>query len=245
MTRNQALLVVTVVGALIAGLHPNLSVPPARAYTAGPHPISLEEVPIERLLRNIERNRDKTKMYAYWLSLARVHLLAYIRQTKTLPAYTRRQNEDEVATAFDGPFVGCDPIAQPKNKPAAKDAEPKAGSKCKSEDLQFNYPAPRALPVGTLAVRNPVDDHLKAAVSAYQYARAMNPPRIRPRLALAYAYDRLGKFDKALVELRFIIDTADAALPKSRVGVRCSLVSMISRIHIGTIKLLPLRRSNI
>lgn len=208
MRRMKIVLAIVIAGALIATLHVH-AVAPAFAITAGPHPMPLEEVPIERLLRNIERNRDQPRrMYQYWVALARVHLLAYIRQTKTLPAYVRRLDGKEDASAYDGPFVGCEPIARPK------DTEPKPVSKCLSEDMQFNYPAPRGLPVGTLAVRNPVDDHLKAAVRAYQYARAMKPTLIRPRLALAYGYDRLGQIDKALTELRYIIDAATSALPR-------------------------------
>lgn len=217
MRRMKTVLAMVIASALIAALHMHLSAPPAFAITAGPHPIPLEEVPVERLLRNIERNRENPRrMYQHWVSLARVHLLAYIRQTKTLPAYVRRQAGNEDATAFDGPFVGCEPIARPKDKMGTKDAEPKAGSKCQSEDMQFNYPAPRGLPAGTLAIRNPVDDHLKAAVRAYQYARAMRPTLIRPRLALAYGYDRLGQIGKALTELRYIIDAATNAPPTAQ-----------------------------
>ena len=202
MKRSKSRIAVIMAGGLVA-LCPLGQ--PAFAIIAGTglHPI--EEVPIERLLQNIERNRDKSRLLDYWLALGRLHLLAYIRQTNTLPADTRGQKGDEVAD--DGPFIGCKPIAPLPQKTEEK-------SKCTTNDRQVDFPAPRGLPEGTLAVRHPVDDHLRAAVAAYEHVREMAPKRIRPRLALAYAYDRLGKIDNALVELRLIIDAADMALSK-------------------------------
>jgi hypothetical protein len=103
------------------------------------------------------------------------------------------------------------PIAPLPNK-SGVDIKPTG--KCTTNDRQHDFPARPGLPEGSLAVRHPADDHLGAAVTAYEHVKKMSPARIRPRLALAYAYDRLGSIDKALVELRYIVDAADVALPK-------------------------------
>lgn len=219
MTRNKALLAMTVTGALVAALSLNLSAPLALARTGGTGFWPIEEVPVERLLRNIERNRDKMKGHQYWSAFARIHLLAYIRQTETLPASTKRgRNNEEVLD--EGPFIGCKPIAPPPDKPVEENAKAEATGQCTTEDRQFDFPAPRGLPEGTLAVRHSVDYHLRLAVWAYERVKAIEPQHIRTRLALAYAYDRLGKIDEAIVELRYIIDTAAAALPTVRPSVK-------------------------
>lgn len=195
---------------------------PAFAIVSGTGFRPIEEVPIERLLQNIERNRSKVSAVDYWLALGRLHLLAYIRQTKTLPAVTFGREGDEVAD--DGPFIGCKPIAPlpttPVDKRVGTRRHPYAdnAASCTTNDRQYDYPARPGLPEGTLAVRHPADDHLGKSVDAYERVKTLSPVRIRPRLALAYAYDRSGKIDKALVELRYIIDSATAALSKLPFG---------------------------
>ena len=207
----------TTLGGLVVAFVLSLLALPALAYVDGTGFKPVEEVPIERLLQNIERNRSKMRMGDYWLALGRLYLLAYIRQTKTLPAITYGREGDEVVD--DGPFIGCKPIAPlPKSSVDESARTPRSpfGTKatCTTNDRQYDFPARRGLPEGTLAVRHSADDHLRKAVDAYERVKALYPDRIRPRLALAYAYDRSSQIDKALVELRHIVDSATAALPK-------------------------------
>lgn len=175
----------------------------------------IEEVPIDRLLLNL---KSKLRRFDYWQAFGRIHLLAYMRQSSTLPAChardfgTRSQPNIKCAKgirpndeAVTEEFIGCTPIAR-------KTRDTPVVPKCHSEDFRFTYPAPRGLPEGSLEIRHAADDHLRAARGAYQRVRVIAPGKIRPRLALAFIYDRFGQTNRAIAELRFILDQAEREL---------------------------------
>src|SRR5262245_42869075 len=53
----------------------------------------VREVPVERLLANIERNTSGLSPAQKARAIGRLHLIAYLRRVETLPAYDERPSE--------------------------------------------------------------------------------------------------------------------------------------------------------
>jgi hypothetical protein len=74
----------TVLVALVATAGPSMSmfamVPADR----------VDEVPVERLLENLERNAQNLPEAEKWRAIGRIHLLAWLKQAAALPVYRER-----------------------------------------------------------------------------------------------------------------------------------------------------------
>jgi hypothetical protein len=168
----------------------------------------VDEVPVERLLANLQANAQKLEPAQLWRAIGRVHLLAYLRKTAALPVYRERANEiaegtiDDCAT-LDERVMGK---GGRENFPPAK-----PGERCEARTYSLG-PQPE-IPDGAHGGRRGLDPHLKAAIAAYEKARTLEPANLRTRVALAFAYDRAGRWRSARNELRRTIYEGLRRLP--------------------------------
>lgn len=158
----------------------------------------VDEVPIDRLLANLEANAQKLPEAQKWRAIGRLHLLAYLRQAGALPVY--RDRPGDIA---EGQIGDCETLDAQSQGRGPRDNFPpaKPGEKCEARSYTLG---PRREAPGALDdVRPPADRHLSASISAYQRARALEPRNLRTRVALAFGYDRAMRPASALQELRF------------------------------------------
>lgn len=159
----------------------------------------VNDVPIERLIANVERNAQGLTPAQQARAIGRLHLLAYLRQSEKLPVY--RDRPGDVAEGFIGDCKTLDEQAVGKGT-RANWPKAKPGEKC---EARRNHLGPeREIPY----VENkplPATAHLAAAIAAYSRARDLEPENLRTRLALAFALDRAGRLDEARGELRFAV----------------------------------------
>jgi hypothetical protein len=167
---------------------------PVRAiFVRAPAP-RVTEVPVERILENLERNAQQLSPAEQARAVGRVHLLAYLKGAATLPVY-----RDQPGRVAEGDLDDC----------AAVDPDPPAAGGPRERCVRPSYSLdpPREVPqAGRVAAARPSDAHLQAAIAAYVDAKSLDPSNLRTRLALAFAYDRSGQQPLALDDLRFVAD---------------------------------------
>lgn len=168
----------------------------------------IDEVPVERLLENIERNAQNLPEAQKWRAIGRLHLLAYLRQVAALPVYRERPG-----TIAEGEIDDCAKLDAMSEGHGPREGfpEPKPGEKCEARSYTLG---PRREAPGRLEDEPPpANEHLFAAISAYQKARSLEPKNLRTRVALAYGYDRARRPASALQELRFVAREGLRLLP--------------------------------
>lgn len=192
--------------AVLAGC---LFVSPAPAMFAMVPADRVDEVPVERLLANLERNAQKLPEAERWRAIGRVHLLAYLRQVAALPVYRERPGALAEGTIDDCAILD----AQVQGRGSREGFPPaKPGERCEMRTYTLG---PRAEAPGSLKdPRLPMSAHLAAAIRAYEKARALEPKNLRTRVALAFAHDRAGRAADALAGLRFVAREGLRQLPK-------------------------------
>jgi hypothetical protein len=159
----------------------------------------VDEVPVERLLTNLERNVQRLPDAELARAIGRVHLLAYLRTAVTLPVY--RTDRDRIAEGLIWNCVELDAKQQgfqvPQNVPPESLRE-------RCETASYSLAPPREIPREPHSDSLAPDAHLAAATTAYTRARTLDPSNLRTRVALAFAYDRGGRRPLALEELRLV-----------------------------------------
>ncbi|MBU6155847.1 MAG: hypothetical protein KJS87_02855 [Alphaproteobacteria bacterium] len=186
-----------------------LFVSPAPAMFAMVPADRVDEVPVERLLANLERNAQKLPEAERWRAIGRVHLLAYLRQAAALPVYRERPD-----TLAEGKIDDCATLDAQAQGRGSRDTFPVArpGERCETRTYELG---PRAEAPGRLSEpRLPMNLHLAAAIAAYEKARRLEPKNLRTRVALAFAHDRAGRVADALAGLRFVAREGLRQLPK-------------------------------
>lgn len=181
---------------------------PAGAIFAMAPADRIDEVPVARLLANLEANAQKLSPAERWRAIGRMHLLAYLRKAVALPVYRARPD-----TVAEGAIESCAVLdAQAVGFGDRSDFPPtKPGERCEVRSYSL---APRAEAPGDVkAPRLPMDSNLAAAIRAYEKARKLEPRNLRTRVALAFALDRGGRAVDALAELRFTARTGLRQLP--------------------------------
>lgn len=160
----------------------------------------VDEVPVERLLANLERNAQQLPPPELARAIGRVHLLAYLRRVSALPIYRERGN-----TIAEGTIDDCATLdAQSEGRGSRDDwPEAKPGERC--EARQYSLGPKREIPEEAHAGRRGLDPHLRAATAAYERARSLEPANLRTRVALAFVYDRAGRKKAARRELRHVM----------------------------------------
>lgn len=186
--------------AIVAGLLMLTISSPAFAIFAMVPADRVDEVPVERLLANLEQNAQGLEPAAKLRAIGRLHLLAYLRRAVALPVY--RERGHEVAEGLIDDCVKLDAQSQgkgPRNFPPAK-----PGERC--EARSYSLGPKRELPAGAFDTPSRgLDPHLVAAIATYEQARALEPTNLRGRVALAFAYDRAGQLKQARSELRYVM----------------------------------------
>lgn len=156
----------------------------------------VNEVPIERLLANVERNAQGLTPAQQARTIGRLHLLAYLRKTEKLAVY--RDHPQQVAEGHIGDCITLDEQVIGKDNRRWPKAKP--GEMC--EARSYHLEPRREIPYSSnLPVPNA---HLTAAVAAYSRAKQLEPDNLRTRLALAFGLDRIGQRERACDELRFV-----------------------------------------
>ncbi len=160
----------------------------------------VDEVPVERLLANLERNAQGLEPAARLRAIGRLHLLAYLRRAASLPVY--RERGDTVA---EGHIDDCAKLdAQVSGKGSRDNFPPaKPGERC--EARTYTLGPKREVPAGAFDGPRGMDQHLVAAIGAYEQARRLEPGNLRGRVALAFGYDRAGRWRQARTELRYVM----------------------------------------
>lgn len=171
----------------------------------------IDEVPVDRLLANLERNAQNLSEAHKWRAIGRVHLLAYLRQTTSLPVY--RERPGDVA---EGSIDECTKLDEQAVGRGNRDdfPVPRPGERC--EARSYTLGPDKEAPGNVQDVRPPSNPHLLASIDAYQRARKLEPRELRTRVALAFAYDRALKIHAALNELRFAAREGLKRLPRPR-----------------------------
>ncbi|MFM9863601.1 MAG: hypothetical protein ACKVRO_08340 [Micropepsaceae bacterium] len=160
----------------------------------------VDEVPVERLLANLERNAQGLEPAAKFRAIGRLHLLAYLRRVAALPVY--RDRGDTIAEGTIGDCATLD--AQSSGKGSRDDfPEAKPGERC--EARTYSLGPKREIPSEAFGARRGTDPHLAAAIAAYERARGLEAANLRGRVALAFAYDRAGRRVSARRELRYVL----------------------------------------
>jgi hypothetical protein len=152
--------------------------------------LALDEVPVARLLANLERREAPLLSPAEKArAIGRIHLLAYARQTDHLTVY-----RNAPTTVFEGSdaTVPCPP------------QEGGPSGRCLIRGSSGSARQPRETPEPADAGREKTP-HLNMALAAYGRARRLEPQNPRTRLALAYLLDEDGRREEARAELRFIL----------------------------------------
>jgi len=186
--------------AIVAGFLMLIFCAPALAIFAMVPADRVDEVPLERLLENLERNAQGLDAAAKARAIGRVHLLAYLRRVNALPIYRDRGN-----TIAEGKIDDCATLdAQSQGKGSRDDwPQAKPGERCEARTYALG-PKPE-IPPDAHAGRRGLDPHLRAAMAAYERARTFEPANLRTRVALAFAYDRAGRKLAARRELRHVM----------------------------------------
>jgi hypothetical protein len=159
----------------------------------------VDEVPVERLLENLQRNAQNLPEAEKWRAIGRIHLLAWLKQSAALPVYRERPG-----TIAEGEIGDCAELDERTLGKGGRENFPpaKPGEKCEARTYSIG---PRQEAPGSLDdARSPADAHLRASISAYQKARQLEPKNLRTRVALAFGYDRASRPASALQELRFV-----------------------------------------
>ena len=170
----------------------------------------VDDVPIERLLANVERNAQGLTPAQQARTIGRLHLLAYLRQSEKLTVY--RERPDDIAEGFIGDCAALDKQTSASNHNSGRWPKRKPGERCEARryhlgpEQEVPYVENKALPATA---------HLMAAIDAYQRAKNLEPNNLRTRLALAFALDRAGRLEEARVELRFIVRKGLELVPLS------------------------------
>ena len=170
----------------------------------------VDEIPVERLLANLERNAQKLPAAERWRAIGRVHLLAYLRKSEALTVY--RDDADRLA---EGRIDACSVLdAETMGRGSRENFPPaKPGERCEARTYTLG---PRREAPGALeSARLPADGHLRAAIAAYRQARVLERGNLRTRVALAFAYDRAARGREALDELRFVAREGLRRLPRA------------------------------
>jgi hypothetical protein len=176
-----------------------LSAPAAAFFMVGPGS-RIDEVPVDRLLENLERNAQKLPPPQLWRAIGRVHLIAYIRQTDTLPVY--RKNPETVA---EGGIEDCAKVDAQADEELRK-GWPKAGPGERCEVRDHSLMPSREIPANALGQSRTQSPHLEGARIAYSRAKSLEPSNLRTRLALAFVFDRVLRISEAREELRFLLN---------------------------------------
>lgn len=160
----------------------------------------VDEVPVERLLANLERNAQGLEPAARLRAIGRLHLLAYVRRAVALPVYRERQNDIAEGVIDDCAKLDAQATGKgPRNFPPAK-----PGERC--EARTYTLGPKREIPASAFdSPARGMDPHLRAAIAAYEQARALEATNLRGRVALAFAYDRAGMLKQARTELRYVL----------------------------------------
>ncbi len=160
----------------------------------------VDEVPVERLLANLERNAQGLEPAARLRAIGRLHLLAYLRRAVALPVYRERAND-----VAEGLIDDCAKLDAQSTGKGSRDNFPpaKPGERC--EARTYTLGPRREIPAGAFEGPRGMDQHLVAAISAYEQARALEPSNLRGRVALAFGYDRAGRWKQARTELRYVL----------------------------------------
>jgi hypothetical protein len=130
----------------------------------------VDEVPVERLLDNLERNAQNLDPAAKARAIGRVHLLAYLRRVSALPIYRERGN-----TIAEGTIDDCATLdAQSEGRGTRDDwPEAKPGERC--EARQYSLGPKREIPAEAHAGRRGLDPHLRAAIVSYEAPARLSP----------------------------------------------------------------------
>ncbi len=168
----------------------------------------VDEVPVERLLENLERNAQNLDPAAKARAIGRVHLLAYLRRVSALPIYRERGN-----TIAEGMIDDCATLDAQSEGRGSRDDWPQAkpGERC--EERQYSLGPKREIPKEAHAGRRGLNPHLRAAIVSYERARTLEPANLRTRVALAFAYDRAGRKKSARRELRHVMHEGLKRIP--------------------------------
>ncbi len=173
----------------------------------------VDEVPLERLLKNLEQNAQGLEPAAQARAIGRVHLLAYLRRATALPVYRERGND--IAEGKIGDCAELDAQTMGKgNRDNFPEAKP--GERCEARTYSLG-PKPE-VPAGAFDGRRGLDPHLRAATASYERARALEPKNLRTRVALAFAYDRAGRWKSARRELRYVMIQGLTLIPAPPAG---------------------------
>lgn len=169
----------------------------------------VNEVPVERLIANVERNAQGLTPAQKARTIGRLHLLAYLRQSDRLMVYRDRPSE-----VVEGPFGECKVLDEQAVGKGTRTnwPKPKRGEICETRNYHLG-PEREAPYVAGKPLRN---THLAAAIAAYEEARRLEPENFRTRLALAFAYDCAGRVDEARGELRFVVRRGLTLVPLTR-----------------------------
>lgn len=160
--------------ALVLGLCAALAVPLAAMYRMP----DIEEVPVDRLITNLESAAAKTPDDpAVWRVLARTHALAYAQKTATVRVLRAR---DPGPAPPPGPWFGHEPVNAPfPVKSTNDDAE-----------------------------RRVAAAHLTKAIEHYRHALKLAPTDLVTQLGYAWALDQSGEKKQAITQYRAVIDAA-------------------------------------
>jgi hypothetical protein len=178
-----------------------LSAVPAYAIFAMVPADRVDEVPVERLLKNLQANAQKLDEPQRFRAIGRVHLLAYLRRAATLPVYRDSAN----GNVAEGTIDDCEKLdAQTMGKGNRDNFPPaKPGERC--EARSYSLGPKREIPANAFAGPRGLDPHLAAAMQAYERARTLERDNLRTRVALAFVYDRAGRWKSARNELRYVM----------------------------------------
>lgn len=198
-----ALARVAALAAVVAGL----AAPAAAFVTFGPG-ARIEEVPVERLVANLHRNAQNLPPAQMWRAIGRVHLIAYVRQTATLPVF-----RDHPGTLAEGRIDDCAKVDRDgTSEEERKDwPKPKPGERCQARD--YSVRPSNEIPSGAFEQSRTQSAHLTAALDAYGRATSLESSNLRTRLALAFVLDRMTRLPEARDELRFVLDQGGKRYP--------------------------------
>lgn len=175
----------------------------------------VREIPVTRLLTNLDRNAAGLSPAERARAVGRVHLLASLRSTTNLPVYATKpylvaEGRIDDCTALDGwlEVARFGPFAPP--------VMPSASARCE-ERVTSLEPRPE-VPRSASPERPDPDAHLAAALSAYTQAKQLDPSNLRTRVALAFVYDRHDLRVPALEELRFVAGEGLRRIPPPASG---------------------------
>lgn len=178
----------------------------------------VDEVPLERLLKNLEENAQKLEPAAQARAIGRMHLLAYVRRVGALPVYRERAN-----VVAEGTIDDCAKLDEQSMGKGTRENFPEAkpGERC--EARMYALGPKREIPENAFAGRRGLDPHLSAAMTAYRRARSLEPENLRTRVALAFVYDRAGRWNSARNELRFVMAQGLQRIPAPAAGGQTEL----------------------